>query len=309
MRRDKVLVTGGAGFIGSHVCEALRARECLPVVLDNLSTGKIENLCEGCDFILGDVRDLALLNDLCRKVDSVVHLAAEPSVALSVEKPVETHGSNYVGTLNLLEAMRRAGLQKIVYASSAAVYPPSDDPCGETSTQPRPSSPYGLDKFAGEHALRIFGELSGTRGTSLRFFNIYGERQDPSSPYSGVISIFLARISKGEPITLHGTGEQTRDFVYVRDLARLIVDLLDDPEAPPLANVGTGAGTSLLELIATLEEVLGRKATVLPAPSRTGDILHSRADVGLLAARGQVPATSLREGLANLAAYGAPSPA
>jgi UDP-glucose 4-epimerase len=300
LESSRVLVTGGAGFIGSHVCEALLAVSRTPVILDNFTTGKAENIPGGCQIVKGDIRDLDVLMELVANVQSVVHLAAVPSVALSVDRPIETHGSNYVGTLNLLEAMRRHGLERIVYASSAAVYSPSDRPsCEDGPVQP--SSPYGLDKLAGEHAIRIYGELHGVRGTSLRFFNIYGERQDPASPYSGVISIFMDRLSKGSPILIHGSGQQTRDFVYVRDLASLIVRLLDDREAPGLMNVGTGRSTSLLELVETLGSVLGRTPKVQHGPARSGDIMHSLADVARLRERGWAPETNLREGLSRLA--------
>lgn len=195
-----VLVTGGAGFIGSHVCEELLAKGEKVRVLDNLASGKRSNL-EGLnvEFTEGDIRSDSDLDGAMHDVDAVIHLAAEPSVTKSVEEPIATHEVNYTGTLRVLEAMRRAGVKRIVYASSAAVYTPNSDEPHTEDSAPDPSSPYGMDKLAGEFALRGYGRLHGFQPTALRFFNIYGERQDPASPYSGVISIFARRITEASP--------------------------------------------------------------------------------------------------------------
>ncbi|RYG33342.1 NAD-dependent epimerase/dehydratase family protein [bacterium] len=300
-----VLVTGGAGFIGSHVCEALLAQEERVRVLDNLASGKRSNL-EGLDveLIEGDIRSESDLDGALVGVDAVVHLAAEPSVAKSVEDPVSTHEINYTGTLKVLEAMRRANVSRIVYASSAAIYTPnSEEPHTEVSA-PDPTSPYGMDKLAGEFALRAYGRLHGFKPTSLRFFNIYGERQDPASPYSGVISIFARRIADEAPLRVFGDGMQSRDFVYVKDLAALIARLVRDEEAPGLMNVGKGQSATLMDLVAALEKATGKKASVEHAAPRAGDIRVSRAGVDRLQAYGATVWTPLEDGLARLVAAG-----
>lgn len=298
-----VLVTGGAGFIGSHVCEALLAQgECVRV-LDNFASGHRSNL-EGLDVesMEGDVRSDTDLDRAMQGADAVIHLAAEPSVAKSIEDPIGTHETNYMGTLRVLEAMRQAGAKRIVYASSAAVYTPNSDEPHTEDSSPDPTSPYGMDKLAGEFALRGYGRLHGFQPTVLRFFNIYGERQDPSSPYSGVISIFARRIADGQPLLIFGDGLQSRDFVYVKDLASLIVRLLRDTEAPGLMNVGKGQSATLLDLISALEKATGKKAIVKHAEARSGDIRVSRAGVERLHTYGATQWTPLEEGLAKLVA-------
>jgi UDP-glucose 4-epimerase len=235
-------------------------------------------------------------------VDAIVHLAAVASVQASIDDPVATHASNFDGTLHLLDAARERGIRRLLYASSAAVYGDTAElPVAEAVT-PRPLSPYAADKLAGEHYLQYYYRKHGLNGTAFRFFNIYGPRQDPSSPYSGVISIFVDRLARGEAVTLFGDGEQTRDFVYVADLAALLCSALtQDGLGGEVLNVGTGRQTSLLTLLATLTELTGRPAERRFAEPRIGDIRHSCADVSRLAQRfGAAPATPLRAGLAAL---------
>ncbi|HWD42024.1 MAG TPA: NAD-dependent epimerase/dehydratase family protein [Fimbriimonas sp.] len=301
MSSKSVLVTGGAGFIGSHVCEALNnaGRRC--IALDNLLSGKRSNLVtDGIDLVVGDFTDPELLRKLLPSVDAVVHLAAIPSVVKSIKSPLETHAVNYTGTLSMLEEMRLAGVHRVVYASSAAIYPKNATGRLAEDHIAEPASPYGLDKLTGEHALRIYHTLHGFEATSLRFFNVYGERQAADSAYSGVISLFAKAVTEGRPLKVYGTGEQSRDFIYVRDVAKLIAGLLDRSGCPHTMNVATGRSTTLLELIAAIETATGAKAEVIFEPARPGDILISLADVERLRSFTDWQPTSLSEGLGHL---------
>jgi len=303
-----ILVTGGAGFIGSHLTERLLAGGHRVRVLDNLSTGKRENLPSDSarlKFVRGDIRDAALVNDAVNGVDAIYHLAAVASVQASIDDPVGTHQTNLVGTLHLLEAARRAAVGRVIYASSAAVY-------GDTTTLPvaegsrlAPLSPYAADKLAGEHYLDFYARKFGLRCTAFRFFNIYGPRQDPSSPYSGVISIFVERARRGLPVTIFGDGHQTRDFVFVGDLAQILVDALENGAAiGQVINVGRGKECSLLELLTELERLGHATIERLHEPVRVGDIVRSCADVARLRrVFGAVPSTSIGEGLARVREY------
>jgi len=276
-----VLVTGGAGFIGSHVCEALLTAGHRVVALDNFDSGFHTNLdhLPEVQIVESDVRDAASMASAVEGMDAVVHLAAEPSVPKSVAHPAETHRANYVGTLNVLEAMRTHGVGRLIYASSAAVYSPDSDQPHREDELPDPTSPYGVDKLAGEYLIRGYERMYGIRGTSLRFFNIYGERQDPRSAYSGVISVFMDRAAQGEPVVIHGDGLQSRDFVYVRDLAAIIAKLVDSDRTDyPIMNLATGRSTTLIELLNTVEAVSGRTIDREFGPARVGDIRISLAD-------------------------------
>jgi UDP-glucose 4-epimerase len=298
----RVLVTGGAGFIGSHVCEELIAQGHHPVVLDNFKSGKRSNLSHlpEVEIYEGDAADFSAVECWVSKTDAVVHLAAEPSVTLSVESPISTHRANYMATLAVVEAVRKHPGRPVIYASSAAVYPAENAEAHAETDYPSPSSPYGLDKLSGEFLLSVYNKLYGLRSAALRFFNIYGERQDPTSPYSGVISIFVNRILADRPITIFGDGNQSRDFVYVRDLAKIITRALLIPETPALMNVGTGHSATLLELVAALEDVTGKTSDVQFSETRPGDIRISRADVSRLKAVFPMEMTDLSTGLARL---------
>jgi UDP-glucose 4-epimerase len=303
MASGVILVTGGAGFIGSHVVERLLETGATVRVFDNLSTGYESNLAHVRDqiqFQLGDLRNREQLQEALIGVDSVVHLGAIPSVPLSIEQPIETHSVNYGGTLNLLEAMRIGGVDRIIYASSAAVYSPFRSEPHQESDLPDPTSPYGVDKLAGEFALAAYGRLHGLKTTALRFFNIYGERQDPSSAYSGVISIFAHRIRQDLPITIHGDGSQSRDFVYVRDLARMIVGLIPRHDAPSLMNIGKGSSETLNDLVAQLSDILGKEPKLTYGPPRPGDIPHSRSVNKRIQSVGFDSWTTLEVGLLSL---------
>ncbi len=301
----RVLITGGAGFIGSHLVECLLDSGVKVRVLDNLSTGKRENLpADGSryEFVHGDIGDWSTVSDCVRDVDAVAHLAAVASVQASIDKPIETHRTNFDGTLNLLEASRLHGVKRLLYASSAAIYGDTAQLPVAEEAAPRPLSPYAVDKLAGEYYLRYYFNKFGLAATAFRFFNIYGPRQDPSSPYSGVISIFVERARRGEVVTVFGDGTQTRDFVYVADLAALLAGVVQGPEGVGgLFNVRTGKRYSLLQLLDCLEKLSGRKISRRHEPARLGDIQHSCADVSRLQqVFGSAPATLFDQGLKML---------
>jgi len=321
----RMTVTGGAGFIGSHLVDRLLASGHEVVVLDDFSTGKHANLPEGhagLRVIEGDVADPEAAAEAVAGSHAVFHLAAVASVQASIDDPVATHRSNLLGTLTVLEAAKRAGPaqgdspaagghgRRFVFASSAAVYGDAHHlPIAEDAPKD-PLSPYAADKLAGEHYLAHYHRRGELRGVAFRFFNVFGPRQDPSSPYSGVISIFLERAAAGLPLTVFGDGEQTRDFVYVGDVVDQLVSALDYPAEAELQayNVGTEHATSLLELIGTVQQLTG-PLDVKHELARPGDIRHSLADTTKLrrAARalgGRPPATPLRDGLAAILAAG-----
>lgn len=305
----RVLVTGGAGFIGSHVVRALLARGAHVNVLDDFSTGKRENLPASDDLrvIEGDVADPSAVRSALEGRDAFIHLAAVASVELSVREPLATHRTNLEGSIQLFEAAARLGVRRGLYASSAAVYGDYANLPLATTEAPRPLSPYAADKLAGEHYLAFYHRGGRLNATAFRFFNVFGPRQDPASPYSGVISIFLDRARRGAPITVYGDGEQTRDFVYVGDVVAALLAALDRqgdgagaPPELPIYNVGRGERVSLLQLLATIERLPGIQAplTVSHGPAREGDIRHSLADATpLRTVLEWRPRTSLADGL------------
>ncbi|RII79905.1 NAD-dependent epimerase/dehydratase family protein [Pseudomonas monteilii] len=301
-----ILITGGAGFIGSHLCDALLDKGYAVRILDDFSTGRRSNLQVDhprLELIEGDVADAGLVTQAAAGCSAVVHLAAVASVQASVEDPVRTHQSNFIGTLNVCEAMRVHGLRRVLFASSAAVYGNNGE--GESiaeDTPKAPLTPYAVDKLASEQYLDFYRRQHGLEPVVFRFFNIFGPRQDPSSPYSGVISIFCERAVQGLPITIFGDGEQTRDFLYVGDLVQVMVQALEQPQVEEGAvNIGLNQATSLNQLLAALEKVVGRLPAVSYVAARSGDIRHSRADNQRLLARFEFPqATPMVEGLARL---------
>ncbi len=309
MSDSPILVTGGAGFIGSNLVDVLLARGYAVRVLDNLSTGKRDNLPSHprLELRIGDVADADTVSAAVAGCRAVVHLAAVASVQASVEDPLGTHRSNLIGTLNVCEAMRKAGVRRVVFASSAAVYGNNGEGCAiDEQTAKAPLTPYAADKLASEHYLDFYRRQHGLEPAIFRFFNIFGPRQDPSSPYSGVISIFTERARAGAPISVFGDGEQTRDFVYVADLVTLLMQALEQVEVPPGAvNVGLGRATSLNQLLGDIGELLGGLPEVRHLPARAGDIRHSRADIGKLLAHYRLEQpVAMREGLARLMGLG-----
>lgn len=305
MHDAPILVTGGAGFIGSNLVDALLARGHAVRVLDDLSTGKRSNLPHhpSLEFLEGDVAVAEQVGQAVLGCKAVVHLAAVASVQASVERPLETHRSNLVGTLNVCEAMREAGVRRVVFASSAAVYGNNGEGRAiDEATPPAPLTPYAADKLASEHYLDFYRRQHALEPAVFRFFNIYGPRQDPSSPYSGVISIFTERARQGQPISVFGDGEQTRDFVFVGDLVEILIQALErDRLEDGVVNVGLNEAVSLNQLLSFIGDVLGGLPPVHYQAARPGDIRHSRADNSRLRQRyGMGQPTGMREGLARL---------
>ncbi|HEY6036415.1 MAG TPA: SDR family NAD(P)-dependent oxidoreductase [Kofleriaceae bacterium] len=305
---ETIVVTGGAGFIGSHVVDHFMEAGYRVVVLDNFSTGKRANLARWrdnarlhvsvCDVAHGVFAALAPIVKDHGPVARIIHLAAQVSVVHSVQNPLVDMQINYGGTLHVLEYARAHGVKKVAFASSAAVYGDVEEmPVGE-DTPKRPVSPYGIDKYASELALDYYANVHGVATTALRFFNVYGPRQDPSSPYSGVISIFADRAKAGQPLTIFGDGSQTRDFVYVGDVVRALAAAVADGNARTVANVGTGGEITVEELARTVVELCGNRSTIDHAPPRAGEILKSRAKVDRLRDTfGVVAQTKLVDGL------------
>jgi UDP-glucose 4-epimerase len=293
------LITGGAGFIGSHLVEALAAGGRRVRVLDNLSTGRGENLAAGAEFVEGDVCDPAAVARAAQGAEVIFHLAARASVQHSIEDPLGSHHVCATGTLHVLDAARKAGARRLVYAGSASAY---GIPAGEVQTEADPLralSPYAAAKLAGEFYCQAFAATYGLETVVLRFFNIFGPRQRADSPYSGVIALFAAALLQGKTPRVNGDGLQSRDFTYVGDVVQALAKAA---EAPGVAgrtyNVGTGRGTSVLDLVAALNRLLGTQVKPERGPARAGDIRHSRADIS--AARrdlGYDPAFSFEEGL------------
>ena len=299
------LVTGGAGFIGSHLVEELLRRKQTVRIVDNFLTGKQENVTAAmavalspsleagvgsgagigaatgfCDLLEGDLADPAVARAAVEGVDYVLHQAALPSVPRSVEDPLTSHRANVEGTLNVLLAARDAGVKRVVYAGSSSAY-------GDTPTLPKredmptnPLSPYALQKLVGEQYMQLFTRLYGLETVTLRYFNVFGPRQDPSSPYSGVISLFLRALTEGRVPTIHGDGEQTRDFTYV---ANVVDGVLRAVEAPGVAgeviNLATGQRVSLNQLYAMLQSLTGSTVAASHGPPRAGDVRDSQADI------------------------------
>ncbi|MFV3403073.1 NAD-dependent epimerase/dehydratase family protein [Pseudomonas sp. NY15463] len=301
-----ILITGGAGFIGSHLCDALLENGYAVRVLDDLSSGKRDNLQlehPRLTLIEGDVADAALVARAVAGCQAVVHLAAVASVQASVDDPVKTHQSNFIGTLNVCEGMRMSGVRRVLFASSAAVYGNNGEGVAIAEDTPKaPLTPYAVDKLASEQYLDFYRRQHGLEPVVFRFFNIFGPRQDPSSPYSGVISIFAERALAGLPISVFGDGEQTRDFLYVGDLIKVMVQALEQPQVEEGAvNIGLNQATSIKQLLAALQDVIGSLPPISHGPARAGDIRHSRADNTRLLARFELPEpTPFIDGLARL---------
>ena len=298
---NKVLITGGAGFIGSHLAEGLAGRGSHVIILDDLSTGNQENISavlkqDKVEFVEGTILSVSLLKKLTQGVDYVFHQAAIPSVSRSIDNPLTSHEANVTGTLNILITARDAGVKKVVYASSCAVY-------GDTPTLPKredilpnPQSPYAVNKLAGEYYCHVFREVYGLATICLRYFNIYGPRQNPDAEYAAVIPKFLKRISDGKAPIIYGDGEQTRDFTFVKDVVEANI-LVADSQACGIFNIGTGIGTTINELANLIMNMIGSKIEPIYEESRSGDIRHSFADISKSVTFGYEPKYSLAEGL------------
>lgn len=307
---ETVLVTGGAGFIGSNLVDLLMERDHVVMVLDDLSSGKLENLERWMDddrfsFIKGDItRPLSesLTSERTRSVPpikTVFHLAARVDVTSSFEDPRADVLTNYMGTLNVLDHSLRHGINRVVYSSSAATYGDTVDMPVKEDSKKEPLSPYGLHKLMSERLLEIYRLQWGLSTVSLRFFNVYGPRQDPSNPYSGVISKFIFKALSGEPFLIYGDGTQTRDFIYVADIARALY-MAADSTITGSHNAGTGKETSINRISELIREISGASDEPIRMPARKGEILRSRADISsLIELTGFQAETDLKQGLRN----------
>jgi len=293
------LVTGGAGFIGSHLCHRLLDEGHAVRVLDDLSSGKRENLPAGVDFIEGDLRDVDALRRAVDDVEFVLHKAAIASVQVSVEQPLLEQDVNLVGMLRLLEAARAAKVRRLVFAASAAAYGMDPEVPKREDMRPTPASPYGLSKVAGEYYCRIYAEVFGLETVCLRYFNIFGPRQDPKSPYSGVISIFLDKMLAGEAPTIFGDGGQSRDFTYVANVVEAnMLACRAQRAGGEIYNIGCAREITVNDLVRHLNEALGTKLEPQYAEERAGDVRVSVADIARAReGLGYEPLVEFEEGL------------
>ena len=305
----KILITGGAGFIGSHLAEYFNDNHEV-FILDNLSTGSRSNVSfiDEDHFIENNITNKILVQELIKKenFDIVVHLAAVVSVVETINNPILSQSVNIDGTLNLLEVIRKynTNLKKFVFASSAAVY-------GNTELLPQkiesfidPESPYAIEKYTGEQYTKLYNKLYNLPTTTLRFFNIYGPRQDPSSPYSGVLSIMNNKFYNNESFTFFGDGKQTRDFVYVKDLVQAVSIIINKEESNGnIFNLGTGHQLSLLQMFKEFEKLYNKTIDYKFLEARSGDIKYSYADIEDLSRLGYVPKYNIHEGLKEYINY------
>ena len=283
LKYKKALVTGGAGFIGSHLVDALLSEECAVTVLDNLSTGRLSNLEHIIDritFYRGDLRNQEILNNAAKDCDIIFHQAAVVSVPSTVDDPVESAMVNEMGTLLVLEAARKNNIKKVVLASSCAVYGDDPDIPKHENMTPKPKSPYAVQKLSGEFYARLYFDLFGLEPVCLRYFNVYGPRQDPSSSYSGVISIFMTKASSNKTPVIYGDGNQYRDFVYVKDVVRFnLLAASEDEAIGKTFNVGTGKFTRINRLWEMIQRLEGFNIEPEYERARPGDILESVASI------------------------------
>ncbi|OYW13123.1 MAG: LPS biosynthesis protein WbpP [Acidobacteriia bacterium 12-62-4] len=308
--RPKFVVTGGAGFIGSAIVRALLAEGAGRVaVVDNLASGKLLNLEEVSDNVethVSDIRDYDEMKDVFAGAEVVWHLAAIPSVPRSIADPVPSHDVNINGTFAVLRAAQEAGVRRVVYAASSSAYGDTEVLPKVETMNPRPKSPYALQKLVGEYYCNLFTENFGLETVALRFFNVYGPRQDPSSPYSGVLSLFMKHLLAGTQPTLFGDGGQSRDFTYVEDVAGLCLKAARAPGvAGKVYNAGNGGRYTLNQIWTMLQEMEGVSLPPLYGPPRAGDVRDSQADTtAAIRDLGHAPRFTMEEGLrATLAWY------
>ena len=283
LKYKKALVTGGAGFIGSHLVDALLSEECAVTVLDNLSTGRLSNLEHIIDritFYRGDLRNQEILNNAAKDCDIIFHQAAVVSVPSTVDDPVDSAMVNEMGTLLVLEAARKNNIKKVVLASSCAVYGDDPDIPKHENMTPNPKSPYAVQKLSGEFYARLYFDLFGLEPVCLRYFNVYGPRQDPSSSYSGVISIFMTKASSNKTPVIYGDGNQYRDFVFVKDVVRFnLLAASEDEAIGKTFNVGTGTVTRINRLWEMIQRLEGFNIEPEYERARPGDIRESVASI------------------------------
>ena len=298
----RYLVTGGAGFIGSNIAEELVRRGEEVVVLDDLSTGNASNLSAflaDITFIEGDIRDSETVARALAGVDYVLHQAALASVPRSIENPVLVHDVNVTGTLTMLERSREAGVRCFVYAASSSAYGDSESLPKREEMQPRPLSPYAVSKLAGEHYCGVYSTVYGLPTVSLRYFNVFGPRQDPTSQYAAVVPIFITKLLTGERATIYGDGEQSRDFTYVKNVVEANLKAADhEGSLSGVFNIACGSTTSLLEMVKHLNEIMDTTLEPEFGPSRPGDVHMSLADISSARkAFGYKPSVDIKEGL------------
>jgi UDP-glucose 4-epimerase len=298
-----ILITGGAGFIGSHLAAHFQGQARVRV-LDNLRTGHRRNLA-GLDveFVAGSITDRAAVRAAMRGVERVFHLAALVSVPESVERPFDCVDANVTGLLNVLEEAAAAGVRRLCFSSSAAVY--GDNPASpkREDLAPAPRSPYAITKLDGEYYCRLYAERGRLETVALRYFNVFGPRQDPGSAYAAAVPIFIREALAGRPLTIFGDGLQTRDFVFVRDVVAANVFASTQPGLTGVFNVGSGGQITVLDLARRILAATGSRSEIRHAPERAGDVRHSCADIGRLRAAGFQPEGRLEQGLAETIAY------
>lgn len=302
------LISGGAGFIGSNLVEALLQREASVRVVDNFSTGKRENIepfLGQIELIEGDLRDLEVCRRAAAGVRYVLHQAALASVPRSIDDPIASNESNITGTLNLLVAARDAGVKRLVYAASSSAYGDTPTLPKEESMPPCPLSPYAITKLVGEQYCRVFYTLYGLETVALRYFNVFGPRQDPQSQYAAVIPKFITALLEGCPPRIYGDGEQSRDFTYVENVVEANLLATTAPEAPgQLMNIACGQRMTLNELAEFLREALGSRVEFEYGAPRPGDVKHSWADISRARSiLGYEPRVSVSEGLRRTVAW------
>jgi dTDP-glucose 4,6-dehydratase len=307
---SKVLVTGGAGFIGSHLVDRLLSEGLEVTVIDNLDTGRLENIAHHQDreefhFVKGDIRDFNLVKEIMKDKDAIFHEAALASVILSVENPILTNDINVSGTLNLLKASVDHHVKRFIFASSAAIYGETPSPQKREDMTPNPTSPYGASKLAAENYVKLFHKVYGLETVSLRYFNVYGPRQrfDIQCAYGGAITIFTNRLLKNMPPIIYGDGEQTRDFIYIQDVVEANILALNSKKAAGESfNIGTGKNISVNQVAEILKEIMNRKDLKnVHANPRPTDIRHGYADVSKAKRMlGFHPKVPLKEGLIKL---------
>lgn len=297
------LVTGGAGFIGSHIVEALLARGERVRILDNFATGRRENIAafeKEVTLIEGDINDPAALNRAVKGVEVIYHEAAIPSVPRSVADPIGSNRANVDGTVAILWAAKEAGVRRVIYAASSSAYGNAPQFPRVETILPEPLSPYAVAKLAGEYYLRAFTECYGLETVALRYFNVFGPRQDPKSQYAAAIPLFTTAILEGHSPTVYGDGEQSRDFTYVANVVRANLLAADAPSeaAGKVFNVGCGEKVTVNQVIAAINNILGKNVPSKHVPPRAGDVKHSHADISLAKKMlGYEPAVSFEEGL------------
>lgn len=307
---ERILITGGAGFIGSHLVEyfcrvgSAHADKSQVVVLDNLRTGFKQNL-DGfsCEFIEGSITDRDAVKEAVKGVDYIFHLAAMISVPESMQKPVECVQMNTIGTLTVLEEAAKAGAKKLCFSSSAAVY--GDNPVVPKSEDmlPEPKSPYAVTKLDGEYYCKMFNDEGWLKTACMRYFNVFGPRQDPGSQYAAAVPIFIDKALKGEPLTIFGDGEQTRDFVYVKDVAAANVYLAEHAELSGVFNVAYGKCITVNDLAKKIVELTGSQSEIQHTDPRPGDVKHSMAAVNRLNAAGLILKDRFDSGLMDTIRY------